>query len=159
MIENKHSLKIFASDKNVPNIANKLNLSVDSVSLNKSSFFISNSIQYLLSKLNKKDYRDALERNNLVLDVIRLKQPISKYELAKITGLSYPTIKTLIKNFEFVNLLKTTIAEGDNGLPVKLISIKDSKEKKEKTPYPEQISSGVCSDQLKEDNPQGGLNA
>jgi len=140
----------------ISNIANKFNLSFDSVILNNSSFFISNSIATLLDKLNKRDYKDTLERNNLILDVIRLKQPISKYELAKITGISYATIKQIIKNFEFVNLLKTTIAEGDNGLPVKLISIKDSKEK---TPYPEQISSGVCSDKLKEDNPQGGLNA
>ncbi len=91
------------------------------------SFFSLNSIEYLLNKLNRKDYESRIERNNLILNVIRIKQPISKYELAKISGLSYPTIKQVTKEFAFVGLIILRNAIGDNGLPVKLICLEVKK--------------------------------
>lgn len=88
---------------------------------NQQPFFSPDSIEALLKKLREKDYTDNISRNNLVLDVIRLRQPISKYELAKITNLSYPTIKQICKEFEFVGLVKIRIATGENGMPVQLV--------------------------------------
>jgi len=91
------------------------------------SFFYEEGIEYLLKKLNSKDYTDNINRNNLILDVIRMRQPISKYALAKITGLSYPTIKQITKEFEFVGLVKIKIATGENNMPVQLIYMEGEK--------------------------------
>jgi len=84
-------------------------------------FFCDYDIEILLRKLKGKDYRDRIERNNLLLNLIRKRAPISKYELAKISGISYPTIKRLIKEFEFCDLVRTRISYSLNGIPVKLI--------------------------------------
>ena len=80
-------------------------------------FSVRNSFQ-------EKQYETYLERNNLLLDVIRLKAPISKYGLAKITGLSYTTVKQITKEFVFVGLVFLRTEIGENGLPVKLVCIK-----------------------------------
>jgi len=112
-------------ENNYLNISKEAAEEQNSTPVKDNSIFCEGSIEYLLDKLNRKEYSSALERNNLILDVVRIKQPISKYALAKITGLSYGTIKVVIKNFAFVDLVKTHVAEGDNGLPVKLISIKE----------------------------------
>ncbi len=94
---------------------------------NQESLFCSYSIEDLLNRLNKKLYVGRIERNNLILNVIRIKQPISKYELAKISGLSYPTIKQITKELAFVGLIFLRNAMGDNGLPVKLICLEAAK--------------------------------
>jgi len=88
-------------------------------------FFINDSIDNLLERLNNNHYNNRIERNNLILNVIRLRQPISKYELAKITGLSYATIKTISKGFKFCDLIFEKVAEGENSMPVKLLYIKE----------------------------------
>ena len=94
-------------------------------------FFSEEAIKTLLNKLNFRGYKDSLERNNLILDLIRLKQPISKYELAKLSGLSYPTIKQIVKEMAFCNLVKIKVSVGENGLPVKLVFITNLEEKNE----------------------------
>lgn len=93
-------------------------------SANQNSTFLSNDIENLLKTLRNKAYVDNTERNNLLLNVIRIKQPISKYELAKITNLSYPTIKTVCKGLQFVDLISMRMATGENGMPVQLVYIK-----------------------------------
>ena len=105
---------------------NKENQQKEAV-MSDSSFFSSNSIEYLLDRLNKKAYTGRIERNNLILNVIRLKQAISKYELAKITQLSYPTIKQATKEFEFAGLIFIKNSIGDNGMPVKLLCMEERK--------------------------------
>jgi len=94
-------------------------------------FFSEEDIKYLLTKLNDRHYKDRVERNNLLLDLIRAKQPISKYELAKISGISYPSIKRIIKEFQFCDLVVVTISiNKDTNMPVQMISIPKSQEKK-----------------------------
>ena len=93
--------------------------------MDNNSFFSSDSIKPLLLRLTTHDYEDNISRNNLILDVIRQQQPISKYHLAKITGISYTTIKQITKEFCFVGLVKLKISMGDNGMPVKLIYIEE----------------------------------
>lgn len=94
------------------------------------SFFSPDAIDNLLRKLNSKEYIDGVERNNLLLLLITLKQPISKYELAKISGLSYATIKQVCKWAKANEFIKTKISLGDNGMPVQLVFIhgKDRKD-------------------------------
>jgi len=99
----------------------------DSESMSSKSFFSSDSIEYLLTKLKERAYTDNIARNNLILEVIKIRQPISKYELAKITGISYPTIKQICKEFQFVGLIKMRIATGENGMPVQLVYIEGEK--------------------------------
>jgi len=91
------------------------------------SFFSSDSVEHLLTKLKERAYTDNIARNNLILEVIKIRQPISKYELAKITGISYPTIKQICKEFQFVGLIKMRIATGENGMPVQLVYIEGEK--------------------------------
>lgn len=86
-------------------------------------FFSNDGIEALLQKLKEKHYSTAHERNNLLLDLIRAKQPISIYNLHKLSGLSYNTCKQVVKWFEASDLVFSKIASGDNGLPVKLIFI------------------------------------
>jgi len=90
-------------------------------------FFSSYDIEPLLKKLKERAYTDNITRNNLILEVIKIKQPISKYELAKITNISYPTIKQICKEFQFVGLIKMRIATGENGMPVQLVYIEEQK--------------------------------
>lgn len=93
-------------------------------------FFSPEDIKCLLARLNDRHYKDRVERNNLLLDLIRAKQPISKYELAKISGISYQSIKRIIKEFEFCDLVVITLSTNqDTNMPVQLISIPKSQEK------------------------------
>jgi len=106
-------------------IQNKGNREEDNALPKDNSFFCENTINTLLAKLNNKQYRDTVERNNLLLNVIRIKQPISKYELAKISGVSYSTIKRILKEFVFCNLVYEKIQLGSNGLFVKIIYLNE----------------------------------
>jgi len=94
------------------------------------SFFSEEAINPLIAKLNDKQYKDRVERNNILLDLIRAKQPISKYELAKISGISYTTIKRILRDFEFCGLVSVNLSldgnKSENGMPVQLISIPKS---------------------------------
>ncbi len=104
---------------------NDLNINNEAVSNSKSnnSLLLSDAINTLITKLKDRQYKDRVERNNLILDLIRLRHPISKYELAKITDFAYPTIKRILKEFEFCDLIIVKTAMGDNGMPVQLVSI------------------------------------
>ncbi len=97
----------------------------DSQEVKNSLTFLPNSVEYLLNILNNKLYKNTIKRNNFLLDLIRLKEPISKYELAKISGFSYPTIKKITKNLEFCELIFIKISVGENGMPVKLICLEE----------------------------------
>ena len=106
-----------------------LNTDNEAVSSGESnnSFFSEEGITHLLAKLNQKQYKDRIERNNLLLDLIRAKQPISKYELAKISGISYSSIKRILREFEFCEVVMMTISTNkETGMPVQLISIPKS---------------------------------
>ena len=113
---------------------NNLNTNSRDVSKSKSdnTSLLSDTINTLITKLKNRQYRDRVERNNLILDLIRLRHPISKYELAKITDFSYPTIKRITKEFEFCDLVIVKTSIGENGMPVQLLSIpkSDTGEKK-----------------------------
>jgi hypothetical protein len=105
------------------------NESVSSIEKNN-PFFSEEDIKCLLARLNDRHYKDRVERNNLLLDLIRAKQPISKYELAKISGISYQSIKRIIKEFQFCDLVVITLSTNqDTNMPVQLISIPKSQEK------------------------------
>ncbi len=88
---------------------------------------LSYGIENPLENLRNKKYKDTVQRNNLLLDVIREKSPISKYELAKISLLSYACIKTVTKFFAFCDLIYIKNSISSNGQAVKLISIKENK--------------------------------
>lgn len=88
-----------------------------------SSFFCKERIVTPLSRLSKNDYQNRVERNNLVLDVIRIHHPLTKYKLAQITGISYSTIKRLTKELEFCELIYIKRQTGTNGWPIQIISI------------------------------------
>ena len=107
---------------------NNLNTNNESVSDNKSdnTSLLLETINTLITKLKNRQYQDRVERNNLILDLIRLRHPISKYELAKITDFSYPTIKRITKEFEFCDLVIVKTSLGANGMPVQLLSIPKS---------------------------------
>lgn len=128
----KNAQSINQMTDNNTNKKENLNLTKSPVSeeLSDNLFFSEQGIKTLLRKLNAKDYTDNISRNNLILDVIRIKQPISKYALAKITGLSYPTIKQVCKWLQASDLIKIRIEMGSNDMPVQLIYI--SEEEKEK---------------------------
>ncbi len=105
--------------------------------------FLSNAIIDPLERLQKRVYKSQAERNNLILDVIRTKEPISKYKLHKITGLAYGTIKQICKDFEYCGIANIKISMGTNGLPVKLVYINHSKGdeiQKKNDIYDQQIS-------------------
>lgn len=95
-----------------------------SVSKSNAPFFSKQDVDALIKRLKEKQYNGRVERNNLILDLIRAKQPISKYEVAKISEMGYNTIKQITKEFEFCGLIVIENAIGENGMPVRLISIK-----------------------------------
>jgi predicted transcriptional regulator len=109
-----------------------LNTDTDGVSEGESnnSFFSEEAITHLIARLNQRQYKDNIERNNLLLDLIRAKQPISKYELAKVSGISYTTIKRILRELEFCELVAVTLSldgnKSENGMPVQLVSIPKS---------------------------------
>lgn len=86
-------------------------------------FFSPYPLQTLLLKLKRKDYNGRIERNNLLLDLIRQKQPISKYELAKITNHAYDTIKQFCKWAEASDFISSKTVLGQNGLYVQLVYV------------------------------------
>lgn len=95
------------------------------------TFFSQESIKHLLERLNQRQYKDRVERNNLLLDLIKAKQPISKYELAKISGISYATIKRVLRELEFVEIVMITLSTNkETGMPVQLLSIPKTEAKK-----------------------------
>lgn len=96
-------------------------------SLNNNTFFSSETIETPIEKLKQRHYKNAIERNNLILEVIKIKQPISKYELAKICGHSYNNIKQIIKwarAAEFVYVKHSINADNS---PVELVYINEEK--------------------------------
>lgn len=101
-------------------------------SASNNSFFSQKGVKHLLARLNQKQYKDRIERNNLLLDLIRARQPISKYKLAKISGISYATIKRILRELEFCEIVMITIStNSETGMPVQLLSIpKSDREKK-----------------------------
>ncbi len=93
------------------------------VSEGDNSFFSKSIDVTPLQRLQEKAYNDIVERNNLVLDVVKELQPISKYSLAKKTTLAYSTTKRIIKEFEFCGLVHIKNSVGVKGRPMKLIYI------------------------------------
>lgn len=92
--------------------------------MSNSTIFLEKDTDTLLTKLREKQFKDHVERNNLILEVIRRKAPLSKYGLAKMVGLAYPTIKRIVKEFEFCNLVRVKAEySAKTGLPVKMIQI------------------------------------
>ena len=89
-------------------------------------FSSENAVKTLLINLKARAYSDRIERNNWILELIKLKQPISKYELAKISGISYPTIKQICKWLEASDLIKIKYGISEmNGMQVKLVYINE----------------------------------
>lgn len=95
--------------------------------LGDNSFFSTDTITTPCQKLKKGHYKDRVERNNLILDVIRIYYPLSKYKLSKMTGFSYTAIKQITKEFAFCGLITIKDSIGTNNRPFKLISLKEEK--------------------------------
>ncbi len=105
------------------------------------TFFSEHDVKTLVKKLQEKDYNGVVERNNLVLNLIRAKQPISKYQLAKLSNLAYGTIKQICKWATGGDFIIVTKSWSENGQPVQLVSTKKIKEieQTELTPEEEAI--------------------
>ncbi len=95
--------------------------------LNSNPFFSEQGIETLVKKLQEGDYSSKIERNNLLLYLIMAKQPISQYELAKLSGLSYNTVKMICRFAKASEFILSKVSVGENGLPVKLVFISGEK--------------------------------
>ena len=63
--------------------------------------------------------------SRLVLDHIERTAPTTIYRISKELGISYTTISRIIKDLEFVSLIKTRIVLGDNNLAHREIIVCD----------------------------------
>ena len=62
-----------------------------------------------------------------LLDLIRQKQPISRYTLSKLTFIPYPTIHQIIKEFAFCGLIRFEKITNNCNCPVEMIYIVETK--------------------------------
>ena len=76
---------------------------------------------YIIKK-NKK-----IINRNFVLDKIREKAPINISDLKRELGIGYSTLWDIVKSFEFVGLIYTTIQTDENNQEFKIIHLPENK--------------------------------
>lgn len=89
-----------------------------------SLFFSDEGIKVILQKL--KESSSKIDRN-LLLDYIRATAPTTIYKVHKETGFAYTSLKAIIREFEFVGLIKFTLKIGENNQAYKEINLLEGK--------------------------------
>ena len=87
-------------------------------------FFSPEGINNISPNARESIQGERINRNE-ILNYIRKHAPITKYQLAKDLNIAYTTIATIIKEFEFCQLIKIKIVLGDNNRTHALICLED----------------------------------
>jgi len=86
--------------------------------------FSEEHIKVLLQKLQENPSK--IDRN-LLLDYVRATSPTTIYKISKETGFAYTSLKAIIREFEFVGLIKFTLKIGENNQAFKEINMVEKK--------------------------------
>lgn len=87
-------------------------------------FFSQEDIKVLLQRL--KENPSKIDRN-LLLDYVRATAPTNVYRLSKETGFAYTSLKAIIREFEFVNLIYSITKINNNSQAYKEYYVKEDK--------------------------------
>jgi len=93
-------------------------------------FFCEKDVNNMSPNENKGNCRNSLKLKNrtnsrMVLDHIERTAPTTIYKISQELGISYTTISRIIKDLEFVGLIKTRIVLGDNNIAHREIIVCD----------------------------------